>query len=114
MSRHGIKMLLAVMALSAAVPAGRAVAGQGNTSAAEKVGQIRFIDRALNLFVLDDGTEFRTMDARMLDNLKEGEWVEVDYSSGTSDRNVVNFVEPATRDTVEGVAAGSGDSHGVH
>jgi hypothetical protein len=114
MSRHGIKILLAVMALSMAVPAGRAVAGgNGDDFGADKVGKVRFIDRALNLFTLDDGTEFRTTDARMLDNLKEGAWVEVDYSE-TSGRNVVNFVEPATPDTVGGVAPNSGDSHGVH
>jgi hypothetical protein len=114
MSRHGIKILLAMMALSAAVPAGRALAGgNGDDFGAEKVGKVRFIDRSLNLFILDDGTEFRTTDARMLDNLKEGAWVEVDYSDAAG-RNVVNFIEPATPDTVVGVTPNTGDSHGVH
>jgi len=46
----------------------RSDAGYG----AREVGTVRFIDRALNLIQLEDGTELRTTDARMLTTSRKG------------------------------------------
>jgi len=57
------------------------------------VGTVRFIDRALNLIQLDDGTELRTTDARMLQNIKEGMQVLVDFTNDGT-RNEINSIAP--------------------
>ena len=68
------QILVALLALSVAVSVGDAVAGgPGAEHAGVKVGRVEFIDRAVNLVQLDDGTELRTTDARLLQNITEGE-----------------------------------------
>ena len=93
------QILVALLALSVAVSVGDAVAdGPGIEHAGVKVGRVGFIDRALNLVQLDDGTELRTTDARLLRNITEGELVKVDFTYD-GDKNVLNSIEPTAPDT---------------
>ena len=90
------QILVALLALSVAVSVGDAVAGgPGAEHAGVKVGRVEFIDRAVNLVQLDDGTELRTTDARLLQNITEGEWVKVDFTYD-GDKNMVNSIEPTS------------------
>ena len=72
--------------------------GQGDDYGAREVGTVRFIDRQLNLIQLDDGTELRTTDARMLQNIREGMRVLVDFAH-EGDTNELNSIEPVGADT---------------
>jgi hypothetical protein len=74
--------MLATMAPGVAMSFGHAAAdGPDSGYGAREVGTVRFIDRPLNLIQLDDGTELRTTDARMLQNIKEGMQVLVDWNA---------------------------------
>src|SRR5213594_1945339 len=82
----------------------------GAEHAEVKVGRVGFMDRALNLVQLEDGTELRTTDARLLRNITEGELVKVDFTYD-GDKNVLNSIEPTTPETPLGAipdAVGSG------
>jgi hypothetical protein len=99
---HRFHVLMAVMSLSLVVSAGHALAdGPSAGSGGEKVAQVSFIDRALNLIQLSDGMELRAPDQRMLANLKIGEWVKVDFVSD-GDRVMINSIEPAPADEIPG------------
>ena len=75
----------ALVAIGLAVSLTSAVAdGPGAGYAVVKVGTVSFIDRALNLFQLEDGTELRVSDPRMLQDLSEGELVKVDFTTSGS------------------------------
>ena len=92
-------VLLATMALGVAMSFGHAVAGGPDSGyGAREVGTVRFIDRALNLIQLEDGTELRTTDARMLRNIKEGMRVTVDFTND-GDRNEINSIAPVAADS---------------
>ena len=70
-------VMLAAMALGVAMSFGHAVAdGPDDGYGAREVGTVRFIDRDLNLIQLEDGTELRTTDARMLQTSRKacGYW----------------------------------------
>lgn len=105
------QMLFALLVFSVAASVGDAVAdGPGTEHADVKVGRVGFIDRALNLVQLEDGTELRTTDARLLRNITEGELVQVDFTYD-GDKNLLNSIEPAAPDTPLGAipdAVGSG------
>src|SRR5207247_715961 len=52
------RVVLTTLALGMAVWVGQAAAvGPGDTYGAQKLGTVRFLDRAMNLLQLDDGTE---------------------------------------------------------
>ena len=91
MSRYHV--MLITIALGVAMSFGYATAGPGDDYGAREVGTVRFIDRQLNLVQLDDGLELHTMDARMLQNIREGMRVVVDYAHGDG-RNELNSIEP--------------------
>jgi hypothetical protein len=103
------RVLLATMALGVATSFGHAVAdGPGDEYGARKIGTVRFIDRALNLFQLEDGTELHTTDSRMLQNIREGMQVRVDFTHSV-DRNELNSVEPVGADAQLGVSPTAGE-----
>ena len=63
-----LQVLSAVILLALVVPVGYALAGGPSAGyAGEKVAQVSFIDRKLNLIHLSDGTELRAPDQHMLD-----------------------------------------------
>ena len=104
------QILVALLALSVAVSVGDAVAdGPGTDHADVKVGRVGFIDRALNLVQLEDGTELHTPDARLLQNVTEGEWVKVDFIYD-GDKNMLNSIEPAGPDEPLGAIPDAVDS----
>jgi len=101
-------MLLATMAFGVAMSFGHAVAdGPDSGSGAREVGTVRFIDRALNLIQLQDGTELRTTDARMLQNIKEGMRVVVDFTKDGA-RNELNSIAPVAADSQADVSPTAG------
>ena len=96
------QVLMAVISFPLVVSVGHALAdGPSNGYGGEKVAQISFINRALNLIQLSDGMELRAPDQRMLANLAIGEWVKVDFVSD-GDRAMINFIEPAPADEIPG------------
>jgi hypothetical protein len=96
------QVLLAVVSLALVVCAGQALAdGPGAGFSGEKVAQVRFVDRALNVVQLSDGMELRAPDQRMLTSLTVGEWVKVDYVSDGG-WVVLNSIEPARPDEIPG------------
>ena len=100
--------MLAAMALGVAMSFGHAVAdGPDDGYGAQAVGKVRFIDRDLNLIQLEDGTELRTTDARMLQSIQEGMRVQVDFTH-SGDRNELNSIAPAGTDTQAGVSPTAG------
>ena len=102
-------VLLATMALGVAMSFGHAVAdGPDSGSGAREVGTVRFIDRALNLIQLEDGTELRTTDARMLQSIQEGMRVQVDFTH-EGDRNELNSIAPVGADSQVDVSPTAGD-----
>src|SRR6267142_7282622 len=106
--RMRYQVMLATMALGVAMSFGHAVADGGDDSyGAREVGTVRFIDRALNLIQLEDGTELRTTDARMLKNIKEGMRVTVDFTNDGS-RNEINTIAPVTADSQVDVSPTAG------
>ena len=102
MGKH--RVVLTTLALVMAVWVGPAVAdGPGDSYGAEKLGTVRFLDRAMNLLQLDDGTELRTPDSRLLRDIREGMRVKVDFTHD-GDRNVLNSIEPLGADASAGAA----------
>ncbi len=103
------QVMLATMALGVAMSFGHAVADGGDDSyGAREVGKVRFIDRDLNLIQLEDGTELHTTDARMLQNIKEGSQVVVDFVHD-GDTNELNSIAPVGADTQVDVSPTAGD-----
>jgi len=95
-----LQVLSAVILLALVVPVGYALAaGPSAGYAGEKVAQVSFIDRKLNLIHLSDGTELRAPDQHMLDGLAIGEWVRVDFVSD-GERIVLNRITPARPDEI--------------
>jgi len=95
-------VMLATMALGVAMSFGHAVAdGPDDGWGVREVGTVRFIDRDLNLIQLEDGTELRTTDAGMLQNVKEGMRVQVDFIHG-GERNELNSIAPVAADAQAG------------
>ena len=102
-------VLLATMALGVAMSFGHAAAdGPDAGYGAREVATVRFIDRALNLIQLEDGTELRTTDARMLQNIQEGMRVLVDFTH-EGDRNELNSIAPVGADSQADVSPTAGD-----
>jgi hypothetical protein len=102
-------VLLATMALGVAMSFGHAVADGGEDSyGAREVGTVRFIDRDQNLIQLQDGTELRTTDSRMLRNIREGMQVQVDFVHGGDNRNQLNSIAPVGPDTQANVSPTTG------
>jgi len=100
---------MATMAHGVATSFGHAVAdGPGDEYGARKIGTVRFVDRALNLFQLEDGTELHTTDSRILQNIREGMQVRVDFTH-SGDRNELNSVEPVGADAQLGVSPTAGE-----
>jgi len=77
--------------------------GPGSAYGGEEIGTIRYINRVQNLIILTDGNEFRAMDARMLQNLREGEVVKVDFTHD-GERSIINSIEPADDDSSPGAS----------
>ena len=95
-------VMLATMALAVAMSFGHAAAdGPSDAWGAREVGTVRFIDRDLNLIQLEDGTELHTTDARMLQNIREGMQVQVDFIHG-GERNELNSIAPVAADAQAG------------
>lgn len=89
------QVMLVTMALGAAMSFGHAAAGSpGDDYGGREVGTVRFIDRQLNLIQLDDGIELHTTDARMLQNIREGMRVQVDFAHSEGNTNELNSIEP--------------------
>jgi hypothetical protein len=102
-------VLLATMALGVAMSFGQAVAGGPDGGyGVREVGTVRFIDRALNLIQLEDGTELRTTDARVLQNIKEGMQVVVDFTNDGA-RNEINSIAPVGAGSQVDVRPTAGD-----
>jgi hypothetical protein len=102
------QVMLATMALGVAMSFGHAVAdGPDDGYGAREVGTVRFIDRDLNLIQLEDGTELRTTDPRMLQNIQEGMRVLVDFIHD-GDRNELNSIAPVGADTETDVSPTAG------
>ena len=104
------QVVLATMALGVATSFGHAAAdGPSDAWGVREVGTVRFIDRALNLVQLEDGTELHTTDARMLKNIREGMRVRVDFVHG-GDKNELNSITPVAADDTGGdVGTHAGD-----
>ena len=103
------QVMLATMALGVAMSVGHAAAdGPDAGYGAREVGTVRFIDRALNLFQLEDGTELHTTDPRIFQNIREGMQVRVDFTH-SGDRNELNSVEPVGADAQLGVSPTTGE-----
>ena len=99
-------VMLAAMALGVAMSFGHAMAT--DEYGAREVGTVRFIDRDLKLIQLQDGTELRTTDARMLQNIQEGMRVLVDFTH-EGDRNELNSIAPVGADSQADVSPTAGD-----
>ena len=98
------RVVLTTLALGMAVWVGQAAAdGPGDTYGAQKLGTVRFLDRAMNLLQLDDGTELRTTDSRLLRNIREGMRVKVDFTHA-ADLNELNSIEPVGADVTSGAS----------
>ena len=83
--------------LGLALVAGPALAGPGTQYAGVEIGEIRYIDRTQNLVELSDGMQFYATNQRMLDGLREGDTVKVDFSFN-GDRAYLNSIAPPTAD----------------
>jgi hypothetical protein len=96
------RVVLTTLALGMAVWVGQAAAdGPGDNYGAEKVATVRFLDRAMNLLQLDDGTELRTTDSRLLRGIREGMRVQVDFTHD-GERNNLNSIAPVGADATVG------------
>jgi len=92
MEKH--RALTLTLTLGLTLVAGPAFAEHGSQYAGQEIGTIRYINRVQNVIILDNGDEFRTTDQRVLQPLREGEMVKVDFSFN-GDHAVINYVEPA-------------------
>jgi len=90
-------MVLAVALVGRAA----SVQARANEYAGQEIGTIRYINRLQNVVILTNGDEFRTPDQRLLEPLREGELVKVDFTFN-GDHAVINYVEPATADEAVG------------
>jgi len=96
------RVVLTTLALVTAVWVGPALAdGPGDNYGAQQVGTVRFLDQAMNLLQLDDGTELRTTDPRLLRNIREGMRVKVDFTHD-GERNELNSIEAIGADATAG------------
>ena len=96
------RVVLTTLALVTAVWVGPALAdGPGDNYGAQQVGTVRFLDQAMNLLQLDDGTELRTTDPRLLRNIREGMRVKVDFTHA-GERNELNSIEAIGADATVG------------
>jgi hypothetical protein len=93
------QLMLVTMVLGAVTSFGHAAASPGDDYAGREVGTVRFIDRQQNLIQLDDGTELRTTDSRMLQNIHEGMRVLVDFVHSADNTNELNSIQPVGADT---------------
>jgi hypothetical protein len=110
---HRFQVLLAIVSLGLVVSVGHALAdGPSAGFSGEKVAQVSFIDRALNLIQLSDGMELRAPDQRMLTTLVVGEWVKVDFVSD-GERVMLNSITPAQPDEMPAAAGGNANRSGV-
>jgi hypothetical protein len=101
------------LALGLTLVAGAARAdGPSAGYGAQEVGTVRYINRAQSLVVLDNGTELRAPDPRMLSNIAEGELVKVDFTNDGV-RSILNFIEPAGSDDATGASPNT-DQPGPH
>src|SRR2546423_5865681 len=98
------RVVLTTLGLGMTVWVGQAAAdGPGDAYGGEKIGIVRFLDRPMNLLQLDDGTELRTTDSRMLRDVREGMRVKVDFTHA-GDRNELNSIEAIGADATAGAA----------
>ena len=74
--------------------------------AGQEVGKIRYINRQQNLIVLDNGDEFRTTDQNVLQPLREGELVKVDFWTN-GERAYLNSIAPPAADDYPGASVGT-------
>ena len=95
MKKH--RAVALTLTLGVALVAGPALAGPGTQYAGQEIGKIRYIDRAQNLVQLDDGMQLYATDQKMLDGLREGELVKVDFSFN-GERAYLNSIAPPTAD----------------
>jgi len=104
------QILVAVLSLALLVPVGHVLArGPGAGYSGQKVAQISFIDPRLAVVQLSDGMELRALDQRMLNDLKVGEWVKVDFTYSDGQHVYLNSVAPAAPDEIP---ASAGTSRG--
>ena len=59
-----------------------------------EVTTLRLVDRSLGVVQLADGTELRTLDPRMLQNLHAGQRVSIDYVHDKGE-NTLTWISPA-------------------
>lgn len=105
--------LTLTLALGATLVAGAAFAdGPDAGYGREEISTIRFIDRPLSLVILSDGVELRAPDPAMLNNVKEGDLVKVDYTNN-GERGYINSIAPASAEDVAG-ASPSGEMAEPH
>jgi len=100
------QVIVATMALGVAMSFGHAMAT--DEYGAREVGTVRFIDRDLKLIQLQDGTELRTTDPRMLRNIREGMRVVVDFVHDEEGKNELNSIAPVGADTQTDVGPTAG------
>ena len=69
--------------------------------AGQAVGTIRYINRQQNVIILENGDEFRTTDQRVLQSLREGELVKVDFWTN-GERAYLNSIAPPAAEDLSG------------
>ncbi|HEX2440765.1 MAG TPA: hypothetical protein VHT71_20805 [Methylomirabilota bacterium] len=108
------RTLTLTLALGLTLVAGAAyAAGDEGGYSGEEIGTISFIDRPLSLIILSDAVEFRAPDPAMLNNLKEGDIVKVDFTNN-GERTYINSIAPATADDVAGASPASEVGEHLH
>jgi len=112
MEKHRALTLTLALGLTL-VAAGPAFAQHGGQYAGQEIGTIRYINRAQNLVALDDGRWFYTTDQRMLDGLREGEVVKVDFWTN-GERAYLNSIAPPAADEAPGASIGTGSGASQH
>jgi hypothetical protein len=111
MEKH--RALTLTFALGLTLIAGPAAAEHGNQYAGQEIGKIRYINRTQNLVALEDGRWFYTTDQRMLDGLREGEVVKVDFWTN-GERAYLNSIAPSTPEDYPGAGIGTGVGGSQH
>ena len=108
------RALTLTLALGLTLVGGAAFAdGDEGGYSGEDIGTVSFIDRPLSLIILSDGAEFRAPDPAMLNNLKEGDLVKVDFMNN-GERAYINSIAPATADDVPGASPASEVGEHLH
>src|SRR5215475_6638610 len=100
------RALTLTVGMGLALVAGPALAEHGSQYAGQEIGTIRYINRAQNLVALDDGKWFYTTDQRMLDGLREGEVVKVDFWTN-GERAYLNSIAPPAAGDYPGASVGT-------